>query len=454
ELPIAPIRNYELSKNGNIIEYSRALRLVILLYKPIFGCVSNLCLPYTPKSHDVAKIKSSATSIILGPLIFTEMELFPQSIMNDMKPIYKLYPDHRTTATRLEAARFGKTINSVIMENIDKILQDKEILIDEILFLYMQSETPSSNETVVCYGDAVKNDKQLNLAVNDLILMPNTFSESNIRQLLKISMLRDMLRLKKSFDYLAGFIKKEILELAKKRPALSKNGILELVVRHKEFPNISVESTNLGFIIFILCSIKYIWPQISNVIVDISLHERVYKNLLLEQKNLIKKYGNVFTRKILDRMKYLDAVLLESMRLSGSGQSLRMLEKDVYLSNGIKLKKSSLVKFSNFIYNNDYKVHGPNSYAFWPERFLLASQKFTESSKTNIVWGIGWKKCPYCDYAALSLKLFISIFLRKYKIISDSSGPASQHQGYVFDESNFHSKSDLHVEISDILHAL
>ncbi|PVV02220.1 hypothetical protein BB560_003334 [Smittium megazygosporum] len=429
------VENYELSKNANLLEYSRAIRM----------------------AKDSARIQSGATDIILGPSIFQEVKLYPQVIMNDMKPNYKFYPDHRSIATRLEGTRYGQTINAVLIQNIETVLQDRDILIDQNLSLNLQTQylpdsasTLADVETLFCYGELARNNDKLNDAVDNLILSPYSFSEYSISELYKLRKLRNMLKMKKSHNYMCDLVKSEIIASSKRESVLSKNHILELIVQNESFPEESLESMNFGFMCFVICSIKHTWSQISNLIIDVSMNRRVYKKLILEQKYLVKKYGNIYTGKILDKMKYLDAVFLESMRLAGSGEFLRVLEKDIFLSNGLKIQKSSVVKFSNFLYSNTSEVHFPNPYDFWPERHLLTSNQLSKISDKNIVWGISWKSCPYYVYASLNLKLFVAIFLRKYKIVFDNNSPAPQHQGYIFEENTIHKKSDINIQLFDI----
>ncbi|PVV02509.1 hypothetical protein BB560_003034 [Smittium megazygosporum] len=442
------VKNYELSRDTNMLEYSYAIQM----------------------AKDSARIQSDVTDIVLGPSLFQEMKLFPQSIMNDMKPTYKFYPDHRSIAIRLEGTRYGQIINAILMKNIEMVLQDREILIDQTLSLNVQTQyfsdseiihindvhtfiagTLADVETLFCYGELTRNNSKLNDAINNLILSPNSFSESSIKELYKLRKLRNMLKIKRSHDYLCDLIKKEIIASSKKESILSKNNILELIVQNETLLEESLESINFGFMSFVTCSIKYMWHQISNLIIDISMNEHTYKKLIHEQKYLIKKYGNIFTRKILDKMKYLDAAFLESMRLSGAGECLRMSEKDIFLSNGSKVQKSSVVKLSKFLYGNAINVHPPNPYGFWPERHLLTSNNLSKVSDKNVAWGVGWKTCPYYMYASLSMKLFAAIFFRKYKILFDRNNTAPQHQGYIFGEVAFHNKSDLNIKICDIL---
>ncbi|PVV02772.1 hypothetical protein BB560_002767 [Smittium megazygosporum] len=352
-----------------------------------------------PMERDVARVISSSTDVLLGPSMFREVSLYSQALMNDMKSTYILFPSKNNTPVLLEGIKYSQTINDAIMANIDSVLQFKQDLIEDNLSLSFQSISPYHVDTkgpkyindfhsfiastlvdievILCFGEEARNEMELNFAINELILLPTSFSESSIRELNRLRKYKNSSNLKKAHDYLGKFVKDKISDLKARDLAAPKKSIFELTVQREICPEELADSITHAFKTLIICSVKYIWPQISNLIMDISMDIRAYKILLFEQKRLVKKYGNSLTRKVIDEMKYLEASFLESIRLSGESKYLRISERDIFLSNGSKIKKSSFVKFSTFCYNHDISIHGSNPYVFWPERHLLPS---TDSS--------------------------------------------------------------------------
>ncbi|OLY81652.1 hypothetical protein AYI68_g4236 [Smittium mucronatum] len=56
--------------------------------------------------------------------------------------------------------------------------------------------------------------------------------------------------------------------------------------------------------------------RLTNIIMDISTQPEVFKKLLYEQREIVLKYGSNLSLSAIDNMHYLDAVILESLRLS------------------------------------------------------------------------------------------------------------------------------------------
>ncbi|PVU85320.1 hypothetical protein BB560_007066 [Smittium megazygosporum] len=452
--PIETIRNYESSKNSNILEYISALQL----------------------AGDAAQVENSRVDFTLGPSAFEEMANFPQNLVNDLKPVFKLFPDHRSIATRLEGFVFDHSIFRALMKNIDPLLEKKRMLIEKAFksnfegFLFFKEDDDNIQyinngiiyindvqlfiadtffyvETSLAYGKDAEKNKMLIKSTRDLILSPTSFSESNFTKIFKLS----NLGLKNPGDCIKEYVQKEVISSMNSENPSGKKSFLQLVFGKDDSFFESIESIGYAFSYFIVLSIKHCYPLISNLLIEISINPLVYDKLVLEQLSIIKQFGDTINEEVLDKMVFLDAAFLESTRLSGSGQTLRLLETDIYLSNGSKLKKGSLLKFNNFVYSRDNRVYGKLPHTFKPERYLSTQYKFSEPSKKNIAWGIGWKSCPYTQYCSLSLKLFMTIFLRKYRILGENNDPNSSHMGYLFDESTFHSRSSIYIQSFNIL---
>ncbi|PVV03328.1 hypothetical protein BB560_002200 [Smittium megazygosporum] len=111
--------------------------------------------------------------------------------------------------------------------------------------------------------------------------------------------------------------------------------------------------------------------------------------------------------RFLEKMPYLDASMIESARLTGTGPTLRISTSNFFLSNGFKIPKNSSVKFNPFTYSRDPGIFFNDPHDFIPERNILENVKLSEPSYRNIIWG--------------------------YKIVQEDED-AFFHGGYVFRE--------------------
>ncbi|PVV05296.1 hypothetical protein BB560_000187 [Smittium megazygosporum] len=400
EKPLSTIKNYEITQNSNIIEYINALK----------------------RKEDVASIKHSVTNYTLGSSVFSEMYHFPQAIMNELKPRYKPYKlqNDVITFSRKSYIIYTRGLGYNYLN-----LNNQGIAYIDNLFDFVKN---------VLYDVAN--------SINSVLLFPSSYSESILHKVVKQREFKKS-TLNTSKKFIKNYTEMEIrIAMDSRRSSNQKNSDLTTPL---------LESASTTLLSYLVNSIKHSYPVISNLIIELSMNPDIYYRLVNEQRSIIKTFGNEITEKSLDNMMLLDAAFLESTRLSGTGQPLRQLETDVYLSNGSKLKKNSLAKFNNFIYNRDNRIYEKLPHSFKPDRYLRTSTKFSQSSKNNITWGIGRKTCPYTRYSSLYLKMFVAIFLRKYKILFEDSMTKFRHRGYNFGEAPIHSASSLHIKPFNIL---
>ncbi|OMJ28338.1 putative cytochrome P450 [Smittium culicis] len=116
--------------------------------------------------------------------------------------------------------------------------------------------------------------------------------------------------------------------------------------------------------------------RLANAIVDISIRPEVYNRLLNEQKRIIEKLGDSINPKILDKMKYLDSVILESLRLSSPASHIhRKVNQDIVVSNGCLIKNGSVVSLSSFSNFRNKTIFGDDANEFVPDRHLSDNRK-------------------------------------------------------------------------------
>ncbi|CAH1160229.1 unnamed protein product [Phaedon cochleariae] len=115
----------------------------------------------------------------------------------------------------------------------------------------------------------------------------------------------------------------------------------------------------------------------------------------------------------LQRMRYLETVIMESLRLYPSAPLIgRMLSDDIHLENGIVLPKSCVVLL--YIYGCHHNPkYFPEPEKFIPERF----EKDDIESNTYLPFGIGQRVCIGKKFAILETKSCISKIVRKFRLL-------------------------------------
>ncbi|OMJ11471.1 Cytochrome P450 4e3 [Smittium culicis] len=218
---------------------------------------------------------------------------------------------------------------------------------------------------------------------------------------------------------------------AKKSKHISKDNIIDVIYENpSHFGSLNENYITSGILQYLRTSALISSPRLINILVDISLYPKVSKKLVLEQSEIINKYGKSISRKALSDMVYLDATIKESLRLSSPANfAHRYMDKDYFLSNGIVLKQGSTISFSSFTHNRNMKLFGPSIRSFIPERHLESSSKLEDSGIDDTIWGIR-NKCPYISYSSSQLKVIIALIVRKYYILNSINGLNQSHPGY------------------------
>ncbi|CAJ1410493.1 unnamed protein product [Effrenium voratum] len=124
----------------------------------------------------------------------------------------------------------------------------------------------------------------------------------------------------------------------------------------------------------------------------------------------------------LNKMKYLEAVLSESLRLYPSVPiDGKMVLEDDTLPDGSKVPKGALLLYSAYAMGRWSEIWGEDCDSFRPERWLDASPK---TSYENPVFHAGPRECLGKRLAMVEMKCVISTLLRAYKF--ELAMPASE----------------------------
>lgn len=156
------------------------------------------------------------------------------------------------------------------------------------------------------------------------------------------------------------------------------------------------------------------------LIIYLVLHEDVQQRIQLEIDTIIgsSRLPSLDDR---NRMKYTEAVILESLRLSSVAPVgiPHCSVEDAQLGDYIIPKGTTLMLSLYDLHNND-SWEEPN--VFSPERFLSENGELTRSD-SFIPFGLGKRRCIGENLARSELFLFTTYILQKFKIVLPDDEP-------------------------------
>lgn len=169
---------------------------------------------------------------------------------------------------------------------------------------------------------------------------------------------------------------------------------------------------------FIAAGYETIALQTAHTLLLLAMHTSEQEKLFREicEMNLTADKSRV-DKASLDRMKYLDAVMLESMRLMPAVPIVgREVMEEIQLNN-IKVPKSVTMIINFFKLHRREDLWGVEAGKFDPERFL----KNDDDNHSNrfLPFSTGARDCIGKHYAKLAMKVIIVDFIRHYKISTD-----------------------------------
>jgi cytochrome P450 len=166
---------------------------------------------------------------------------------------------------------------------------------------------------------------------------------------------------------------------------------------------------------FIAAGYETISLQSAHTLLLLAMHtneqEKLYREIC--EMNLTARVDKVS----LDRMKYLDAVMRESMRLMPAVPIVgREVMEEIQL-NDLNVPKSVTMIINFFKLHRREDLWGADASKFNPDRFLTNDTNY--SSLHFLPFSGGPRDCIGKHYAKLALKVIVVDFIRHYKISTD-----------------------------------
>ncbi|XP_049866217.1 cytochrome P450 4C1-like [Pectinophora gossypiella] len=143
------------------------------------------------------------------------------------------------------------------------------------------------------------------------------------------------------------------------------------------------------------------------------IQEKVYEEL----KEVFGDSTREVTPEDLSRLKYLDAVIRESLRLYPPVPMIvRHCEHDMMLPSGVELVKGCVLLVSIWALHRNPAYWGADAEQFRPERFLTPLMHPAQF----MPFSYGPRNCLGYQYAMMSMKTAMATLLRRYRVLPDS----------------------------------
>lgn len=146
----------------------------------------------------------------------------------------------------------------------------------------------------------------------------------------------------------------------------------------------------------------------------LAMHQNIQEKVLDEINENGLGQNEEFSMENLSKLKYLDLVIKETMRLLPGVHGIgREAMKDITLSDSIKISRGTIILINIFMLHRRKDLWGDNANKFDPDRFLPENLK--DQSKFYIPFSAGKRNCIGERFAIAALKILFVKLLREFK---------------------------------------
>nr|AFO69284.1 P450 monooxygenase [Periglandula ipomoeae] len=157
----------------------------------------------------------------------------------------------------------------------------------------------------------------------------------------------------------------------------------------------------------------------THLLFDMSSDDDLKACLRQEQENVLKQGWTEITQQVMLDMKQLDSLMRESQRVNPVGEFTfrRIVREPITLSDGYQLKPGQQIALPAKCINTDNRIL-PDAELFEPLRWIkqagAAPTSFSNSSASNLHFGLGRYACPGRFIASYMIKAITSRILLEY----------------------------------------
>lgn len=211
--------------------------------------------------------------------------------------------------------------------------------------------------------------------------------------------------------YLVSKIKERIQYLQVHGPDGSTLSAMLFSTHEKSNQRLSVDDIIENALILLVAGTETTASTLTSAMYFLGLHPLIFDKLKDEQNEIVSVLGSDLNQEILGRCHYLEAFILETMRVVPlSGVNLRKAEETIVL-DGKQIPKGTPV-FCNIrlTHELDPKTSSMNCLeGFKPERWLDSKKKPADDF---IPFGTGSRRCLGASLAMTEMRVFMSTFIR------------------------------------------
>ncbi|XP_073951347.1 cytochrome P450 4d2-like [Choristoneura fumiferana] len=152
----------------------------------------------------------------------------------------------------------------------------------------------------------------------------------------------------------------------------------------------------------------------SFALVMLSRHPEVQEKVFEELHEVLEYGDKAVTAADLPRLKYLDAVVKETLRLYPPVPIIvRLATSDTELQSGVIIPEGTSILLNIWAIHRDPRYWGPDADIFKPERFF---EPLTHPAQF-MPFSYGLRNCLGYLYAMMSMKTVLATFLRQYRVL-------------------------------------
>jgi cytochrome P450 len=171
---------------------------------------------------------------------------------------------------------------------------------------------------------------------------------------------------------------------------------------------------------FIAAGYETIALQTAYTLLLLAMHTNEQEKLYREICEVNLTVESKVDKSHLDRMKYLDAVMRESMRLMPAVPIVGREVMEELQLNDLKVPKSVTMIINFFKLHRRQDLWGADAGKFDPERFIGNNESnYNHHSFSFLPFSAGARDCIGKYYAKFAMKIIIVDFIRHYKISTD-----------------------------------
>ncbi|XP_059050493.1 probable cytochrome P450 4p3 [Achroia grisella] len=237
--------------------------------------------------------------------------------------------------------------------------------------------------------------RQSNVMVDQLRSLTNSGSISIVKYLKKTSLCT-------------------VYDLPEKLPT-----VLDILMKPNNAGTLSDVELCEEILVMIFAGTETMSVALSLVCVMLSKHPDEQEKVYQELKDVFGDETKQSTMDELLRLKYLEAVIKETLRMYPPGPIImRKADKDVMLPSGITLVKGCGIVVSTWGIHRNPAYWGSDVEKFRPDRFLNDPPTHPVSF---LPFSYGPRNCVGQQYSLLSMKVTLSTLLRYYRILPEGS---------------------------------